>query len=176
MLAVRQVLVVVKCLKILVIMAQTQNEVITELSKNGAKSEQVVVKNLKVKTFEKYTRCRVTVDHEVDGYVSEDNGVTYKLGKTNVVFISLFNLVNALRDTEYDVVIDHICDHPQSMVVLLKDAKVTLVQQNVKAGDTPDGVDAPLEHDAIYWHCKSIEFSDAAKLRLDKIVDKMLGL
>lgn len=156
-------------------MAKTEMEIITELLKNGAKSESITVKNLKVKTYERYTRCRLTTDKDVDGYVEQDDK-SYKLDKTNVVFIGLFNLVNALRDTEYDVVIDHICDHPQSAVILFKDAKLTLVEQQVKKGDTIEGATEPAEHDCIYWHCQKVEFSDVAKARLDKIVDKMLGL
>ena len=49
-------------------MAKTQNEVIAELLKNGAKSENVKVKNTKVKVLDKYTRCRVVLDKQVDGY------------------------------------------------------------------------------------------------------------
>lgn len=41
--------------QILTTMAKTQNEVIAELLKNGAKSENVKVKNTKVKVLDKYT-------------------------------------------------------------------------------------------------------------------------
>ena len=155
-------------------MAKTQNEVIAELLKNGAKSENVKVKNTKVKVLDKYTRCRVVLDKQVDGYVQQDD-LSYKLDKVDTVFLSLFNVVNALRDTEYDVVIDHILDHPQSVVVLLKNADITLVEQQVKAGDTINGGE-PEDHDCIYWWVKSVTFSESAKTQLDKIVDKMLGL
>ena len=155
-------------------MAKTQNEVIASLIKNGAKSENVKVKNTKVKVLDKYTRCRVVLDKQVDGYVQQDD-LSYKLDKVDVVFLSLFNVVNALRDTEYDVVIDHILDNPQSAVVLLKDADMTLVEQKVTAGDTGDDGE-PVDHDCIYWWVKDIKFSDRAKMQLDKIVDKMLGL
>lgn len=155
-------------------MAKTQQEVIASLIKNGAKSENVTVKNTKVKVLDKYARCRVVLNKQVDGYVQQDD-LSYKLDKVDVVFLSLFNVVNALRDTEYDVVIDHILDNPQSAVVLLKDADMTLVEQQVKAGDViNDG--EPEDHDCIYWWVKDIEFSDRAKMQLDKIVDKMLGL
>ena len=144
------------------------------LLKNGAKSENVKVKNTKVKVLDKYTRCRVVLDKQVDGYVQQDD-MSYKLDKVDVVFLSLFNVVNALRDTEYDVVIDHILEHPQSIIVLLKNADITLVEQQVKAGDIiNDG--EPEDHDCIYWWVKSIEFHESAKAQLDKIVDKMLGL
>lgn len=116
----------------------------------------------------------MVLDKQVDGYVQQDD-LSYKLDKVDVVFLSLFNVVNALRDTEYDVVIDHILDHPQSVVVLLKDADITLVEQQVKAGDVVDGGE-PVDHDCIYWWVKDIKFSDRAKMQLDKIVDKMLGL
>lgn len=155
-------------------MAKTQQEVIASLIKNGAKSENVTVKNVKVKTFDKYTRCRMVLNKQVDGYVQQDD-LSYKLDKVDVVFLSLFNVVNALRDTEYDVVIDHILDNPQSAVVLLKDADMTLVEQKVTAGDTGDDGE-PVDHDCIYWWVKDIEFSERAKKQLDKIVDKMLGL
>lgn len=155
-------------------MAKTQQEVIASLIKNGAKSENVTVKNTKVKVLDKYARCRVVLNKQVDGYVQQDD-LSYKLDKVDVVFLSLFNVVNALRDTEYDVVIDHILDNPQSAVVLLKDADMTLVEQQVKAGDViNDG--EPEDHDCIYWWVKDIEFSDRAKMQLDKIVNKMLGL
>lgn len=155
-------------------MAKTQQEVIASLIKNGAKSENVTVKNTKVKVLDKYARCRVVLNKQVDGYVQQDD-LSYKLDKVDVVFLSLFNVVNALRDTEYDVVIDHILDNPQSAVVLLKDADLTLVEQQVKAGDVVDGGE-PADHDCIYWWVKDIEFSERAKKQLDKIVDKMLGL
>ena len=155
-------------------MAKTQQEVIASLIKNGAKSENVTVKNTKVKVLDKYARCRVVLNKQVDGYVQQDD-LSYKLDKVDVVLLSLFNVVNALRDTEYDVVIDHILDNPQSAVVLLKDADMTLIEQQVKTGDViNDG--EPEDHDCIYWWVKNIEFSERAKKQLDKIVDKMLGL
>lgn len=172
----REVLVFVKCLiLILTTMAKTQQEVIASLIKNGAKSENVTVKNVKVKTFDKYTRCRMVLNKQVDGYVLQEDNVSYKLDKVDTVFISLFNIANALRDSDYDIVIDHICDHPQSAVVLLKASDLTLVEQQVKAGDVIDGGE-PVDHDCIYWWVKDIKFSDRAKMQLDKIVDKMLGL
>ena len=156
-------------------MAKTQQEVIDSLIKNGAASVNINVKNAKVKTFESWSRVRLTTEEEVDAYILQDDN-TYQLGKDHVVFISLFSVVNALRDGDYDVVIDHIINNPQSLVVLLKKAKMHLVQQQVKAGDILESNDVPEDHDAIYWHCVSIDFDDAAKERLNRIIDKMLGI
>ena len=156
-------------------MAKTQQEVIASLIKNGAKSENVTVKNVKVKTFETWSRAHLTFAQDVDAYVLQDDN-TYQLGKNNAAFVSVFTIVNALRDTDDDWLIDHINENPKSLILLLKNAKLRMVPRMVKAGDILEGNDVPEDHDAIHWYIAAIEFSDAARAQITRIADKMLGL
>lgn len=155
-------------------MAQTtQQELIAQLIKNGATKTSVQVKRAQVTILSTWTRLRLEVDTQVDAYISDDEG-NYKLGKDNVVFLSLYNLVNALRNDDLDVLIDHLLEHPKALTILLKNAKLSLVERKVSVGDTIDGVVA--DHDAIYWYCDGITFSDAAKTHIDRVIDDILGI
>lgn len=156
-------------------MAKTQKELIEQLIKNGSNPVDVDVKNIKVKTFETWSRARLTFAQDVDAYVLQDDN-TYQLGKDNVAFVSVFTIVNALRDTDDDWLIDHINENPKSLVILLKNAKLRMVPRMVKAGDILEGNDVPEDHDAIHWYVATIEFSDAARAQITRIADKMLGL
>lgn len=155
-------------------MAQTtQQELIAQLIKDGATKTSVQVKRAQVTILSTWTRLRLEVDAQVDAYISDDDG-NYKLGKDHVVFLSLYNLVNALRDGDFDILIDHLLANPKALAILLKNAKLSLVERKVSAGDTIDGV--VTDHDAIYWYCDGVAFDDAAQARIDKIIDSILGI
>lgn len=155
-------------------MAQTtQQELIAQLIKDGATKTSVQVKRAQVTILSTWTRLRLEVDTQVDAYISDDEG-NYKLGKDNVVFLSLYNLVNALRNDDLDVLIDHLLEHPKALTILLKNAKLSLVERKVSVGDTIDGV--VVDHDAIYWYCDGITFSDTAKTHIDRVIDDILGI
>lgn len=158
-------------------MAQTtQCELIAQLLKDGATKTSTSVKRVQVQTLQSWTRVRLEVKDKVDAYVRQEDD-SYKLDKDNVVFLSVFNIVNALRDTDNDILIDHILANPKSLIVLLKDAKLSLVERKVSEGDTIDDVVA--DHDTIFWYCQSIEFAPVHTTEhgaITRIVDNILGI
>lgn len=161
-----------------------RNEIIANLMNNGAtKFAGLKVKNVTVTPQESYVRVALTLDKEVPGYVTKDNGTTYELETTKVVFISLFSIISILKDDDDAAfAANHLIANPQSMAVILSGAKIDMLQEKVTAGTSyknpwsESAEEVPFDHDAIIPHIISIKLTDKAKQKLDKIADAMLGI
>lgn len=158
-------------------MAQTYLELVDQLVKNGLPVSKAVVKNAEVDVLATWSRVRITLDTEVDGYERQEDG-TYKRDKTKVIFVSAFSVINVLRaDDESDAAdaIPHLKKHTTAIGPVLKGAKLTLVRQDVKEGDT-DAEGNVVDHDTIFWYIKDIELSDKGNRRIEQIINSLMGL
>lgn len=159
-----------------------KKDVIAQLLKEGSKS----VKNLKIRNVtvtpqENYVRLGLTLDQEVDGYRS-DNGVDYKLAKTNVIFVSLFSITSLLKDNDDAAfAVNHLVQHPDAMSVVLSRAVIDIIQEPVVAGEEyknpwSDSAEATVfDHDTIINHVINVQLSDFAIRKIDKLADNLLG-
>lgn len=159
-----------------------KKDVIAQLLKKGSKS----VKNLKIRNVtvtpqENYVRLGLTLDQEVDGYRS-DNGVDYKLAKTNVIFVSLFSITSLLKDNDDAAfAVNHLVQHPDAMSVVLSRAVIDIIQEPVVAGEEyknpwSDSAEATVfDHDTIINHVINVQLSDFAIRKIDKLADNLLG-
>ena len=150
--------------------------------KNGGNTAKAVVKNVNVTTFENYVRLGLTLDKPIKGYVAQEDG-TYKLDETKVVFVSLYS-VTAIMKQKDDIsfVANHLLANPQAAQVLLSNAKIDLVQQPVKAGETyvnpfsESGAETVFEHNTIINHLIDFSLTDRAMALVDKLALSLMGI
>ena len=160
----------------------TFNDAVASLRKAGATSETVTIVNVTVTDLKTWTRIALTLNREVDGPVCDSEG-NWSMGKTRVVFVSLYSILNLLKNTNETLAItNHIANNPTSLQIILSGAKGELLQQEVKANETyinaftNEEVEHDSDHDSLFNHLVSIEFTDKALRAIEKIEDKLLGL
>lgn len=158
------------------------NDAVAALRKSGAKSETVTICNVTVTDCKNWTRIALTLNREVDGPVSDSEG-NWTMGKTRVVFVSLYSILGTLKNTDDTIAITgHIADNPTALQVILSGAKTEILQQEVKAhatyvnAFTGEEVEHDSDHDSIFNHLVSVEFTDKGHRAIEKIEDKLLGL
>ena len=162
---------------------RTFEEAVASLRKSGAKSEtDIIIKNVTVTNCDKWTRISLTLNREVDGAVCDENG-NWTIGKTRVVSLSLYSILGLLKNTNDTIAITgHIADNPTALQIILCGAKGELLQQEVKAhatyvnAFTGEETEYESDHDSLFNHLVSIEFTDKALRAIEKIEDKLLGL
>nr|DAW71243.1 MAG TPA: hypothetical protein [Crassvirales sp.] len=150
--------------------------------KNGGNTAKAVVKNVNITTFENYVRLGLTLDKSIKGYVAQEDG-TYKLDETKVVFISLYS-VTAIMKQKDDIsfVANHLLANPQAAQVLFSNAKIDLVQQPVKAGESyvnpfsESANEVVFDHDTIINHLVDFSLTDRATALVDKLALSLMGI
>ena len=156
---------------------------VAALRKSGAKSEtNIIVKNVTVTKYDKWTRITFTLNREVDGAVCDENG-NWTLGKTNVVSFSLYSILNLLKNTNETLAItNHIANNPTALQIIFSGAKIEILQQEVKANETYINVftgeetEYESDHDSLFNHLVDVEFSCKGRIAIEKIEDHLLGL
>ena len=161
---------------------RTLKEAKSTMVKNGAKEiTNVVVNNITITPLEEYTRVALTLDKPVAGYVQGEDGV-YTRGETNVIFVSLFSIAAMLKESdELAWAVNAIINNPNSLQVLFSRAKITLLQEEVVAGQvrinpfTEKEDEKVPDHDAIYNHIVDVKLGKMGEIALEKMLDKLLG-
>ena len=155
---------------------------VAALRKSGAKSETVTICNVTITDCKNWTRIVLTLNREVDGPVCDSEG-QWAMGKTRVVFVSFYSVIGLLKNTNETLAITgHIADNPTALQVILSGAKIELLQQEVKAHEsyvnafTGEETEYESDHDSLFNHLVSIEFTDKGLKAVEKIEDKLLGL
>ena len=159
------------------------NDAVASLRKAGAKSEtNIIVKNVTVTNCDKWTRISLALNREVDGAVCDENG-NWTIGKTRVVSLSLYSILDLLKNTNETLAItNHIASNPTALQILLSGAKIELLQQEVKAhatyinAFTGEETEYESDHDSLFNHLVDVEFSCKGRIAIEKIEDKLLGL
>lgn len=161
---------------------RTLKEARSTMLKNGAKEiTNVVINNVNVTPLEEYTRVALTLDKPVAGYVQGEDG-TYTRGETNVIFVSLFSIAAMLKENdELAWCVNAIINNPNSLQVLFSRAKITLLQEDVVAGQVrvnpfteKEDENVP-DHSAIYNHLVDVKLGKMGEIGLEKMLDKLLG-
>ena len=157
-------------------------EVIAQLIKQGAKQvKDVTIKNVTVTPQDEYVRLGLTINKEVDGYRANEDG-TYEPAKVKVIFVSAFTVAALLKDNDDAAfAANHLIKHPDAMGMILSRANISIVQEEVKAGeeyknpfsDTAEAV--VFDHDTIINHIADIKLSDFGMKRLERLADMMMG-
>ena len=158
------------------------DDAVAALRKSGAKSETVTICNVTITDCKNWTRIALTLNREVDGPVCDSEG-QWAMGKTRVVFVSLYSILGLLKNTNETLAItNHIANNPTALQIILCGAKTEILQQEVKANETyinaftGEETEHESDHDSIFNHLVSVEFTDKALRAIEKIEDKLLGL
>lgn len=159
------------------------NDAVTSLRKAGAKAEKdIIIKNVTVTDCNSWTRIALTLNREVAGPVSDKKG-NWTMGQTSVVFLSLYSVLGLLKNTDDTLAVaSYIASNPTPLQVILSGAKVEILQQEVKAhatyvnAFTGEKTEYNSDHDSLFNHLVSIQFTDKARRGIEKIEDKLLGL
>lgn len=161
-----------------------KKEIIAELLRNGGVSvKDLKVKNVTVTRCENYVRLGITLDKQVKGIVTKDNGVTYEEGETNVIFVSLYSITSLLKDDDDAAfAANHLVEHPDAMSIILSRASLNIIQETVEAGTeykNPWSTNAEatvFDHKTIITHVTDVTLSDFAVRKLDRLADSLLGI
>lgn len=158
------------------------NDAVASLRKAGAKSEIATICNVTVTDCKNWTRVTLTLNREVAGAVCDQDG-NWSIGKTRIVSMSLYSILDLFKNTNDTLAItNHIASYPTALQVILNGAKTELLQQEVKAhatyvnAFTGEETEHDYDHDSLFNHLVSIEFTDKGKRAIEKIEDKLLGL
>lgn len=161
-----------------------KKEIIAELLKSGGVStKNLKVRNVTVTPQENYVRLGISLDKNVKGMVTEDNGITYEEGETNVIFVSLYSVTSLLKDDDnVAFAINHLIKNPDSMSVILSRATIDVIQEVVEQGEeyknpwSETAEPVVMEHKTVITHITDIKLSDFAIKRVDKLADTLLGI
>lgn len=156
-------------------------KVIDALLKAGAKRiNGLKIRNVTISREESYTRIGLSTDTEIDGFLSDENGV-YTSGKTTLVFVSSYSIASQFKnndDTAFAA--NHIVEHPEALQVLLSRATFDVIQEKVKAGDSwknpwsDSGDERSYDHDTIINHVINIRLSAMGNKMLEALAMKLL--
>ena len=157
------------------------NDAVAALRKSGTKSENVTICNVTVTDCKNWTRIALTLNREVDGPVCDQEG-NWSMGKTRVVFVSLYSIISLFKNTDDTrAIASYVVDHPTALQVIMSGAQGELLQQEVKANATyinafnGEEIEHESDHDSIFNHLVSVEFTDKGRRAIEKIEDKLLG-
>jgi len=158
-------------------------EIIAQLIKEGAKEvRNLTIKNVTVTPMDSYVRLGITLDQEVKGYKTADDGTQVE-STTKIIFVSAFTIAALLKeDDNAAFAANHLVKHPDAMAMIMSRAKIDIIQQSVEAGveyknpfASEESETTIFDHNIIVNHVTKITLSDFGIKRLDKLADMMLG-
>ena len=158
---------------------------IKKLIASGCKRiNNVRIKNVNCTEKDNYTMISLTLANQVKGFVSEDGGITYKEGMTNVIFSSTYSLASVIKnDEDLAFCANTLVESPNAFEVVLSGATIDIIQQPVAADElyknpfsTSDSEGVALGHDTIINHVINIVPSKRAMAVLDRVALSMFGL
>ncbi len=129
-----------------------------------------------------WVRVAITLDSEVHGYTQNLDG-TYSDNGTNVIFVSLFSIVSALRTIpERSFICNHVLEHIDAIKVILAGAKIDIIQEKVSEGEqyvnpwSNKTEPKSINHDNYYNHVINIKLANFADIMMIEVAKKMMGL
>lgn len=158
---------------------------IKKLVANGCKRiNSVRIKNVNFTEKDDYTMISFTLDSNIVGYVSNDDGITYHKGETNILFTSLFAITGAFKeDEELSWMANYLLKNPNIINLVLNGATVDILQQEISAGEEfvnpfttkRDPEPRVYDHDIIINHVINFKLGKIGWKMADKLADKLLG-
>lgn len=159
-----------------------RNEVIAALAAQGLSKKNVVVKSAYDNSESDNAFVTMTTE-DVVRTTERDENEAVQFADGNAFSASLYSIASALReDEDVSPVVSHIVENPKSLRILLAGATVSIIQQEVPEGEvylnpwSDDAEEQTFDHNVVINHIVGIKFTKKAMERIDKIVDKMLGL
>lgn len=158
------------------------NTIKKAISQGCKRINSVRVKNVNTTEKDNYVMVSFTLANPVDGYISEDNGLTYKKGKTNIIYTSLFAITGAIKeDEDLAWMASKLQENPDALKLILSGATIDILQQEVIAGEECINIFSKnpepqfYDHDLIINYVISFKLSRVGEKMADKLADKILG-
>lgn len=150
--------------------------------KGNENVKDLVVRNINTKDMSTWTRVSVTLDKLVKGYVVDQETGEYVIGNTNVIYVSTFSLIAAMRENpDLAFAGNHLIEHPLAIGVVFGGAKIDVILEKVTENQeyknpfSDNATEVIIEHDNYFAHIHNIRLSERGLKMIDKIADKMLG-
>lgn len=159
-------------------------EVLSQLMavKENENVKDVVVRNINTKDMSTWTRVSVTLNKPVKSYVVDQETGEYIVGTSNVIYVSTFSLIAAMRENpDLAFAGNHLIEHPMAIGVVFSGATIDVILEKVTEGQeyknpfSDNAAESIIEHDNYFAHIHNIRLSDRGLKMIDKIADKMLG-
>ena len=159
--------------------------IIKKLKASGCKLlSGLMIKNVNYTEEDNYTRVSFTLNRPIRGYVTDDNGETWKEGVTNIIFTSLYGIVGALKeDEELSWMSNALLNNPKILNMIFCGATINILQQDVVAGEEysnpfstrSDASTQIYDHDIIINHIIKFKLNKTGEKMADKLADKLMG-
>lgn len=150
--------------------------------KDNENVKDVVVRNINTKDMSTWTRVSVTLNKPVKSYVADEETGEYVIGTSNVIYVSTFSLIAAMRENpDLAFAGNHLIEHPTAIGVVFSGATIDVILEKVTEGQeyknpfSDNAVDSIIEHDNYFAHIHNIRLSERGLKMIDRIADKMLG-
>lgn len=163
----------------------TYQNIIKRLVATGCKRiNSIRIKNVNFTEKDNYTMISFTLASPIRGFVTNDDGATYELGKTNTLFTSLYAITGALKeDEELGWMANALLDNPQALNLIFNGATVDILQQEISAGEeftnpfsSRTNVEAQVyDHDIIINHIIGFKLGKTGLKMADRLADKLMG-
>lgn len=160
-----------------------QKAIKTLLASGTKKITGLKVKNVNFTEKDNYDMVSFTLSSKIRGFVSEDNGRTYKEGFTNVIFSSTYAIAGAMKeDEELSWMANYLIEHPKALPVIFNGATIDIIQKEVKEGEeyknifsTRDSADPiTFDHAVIINNIIKFKLGKAGQIGASRLMDKML--
>lgn len=150
---------------------------------NGCKRlNGIRIKNVNYTEKDNYTMISFTLANQIKGFVSNDNGSTYELGMTSILFTSLYAVTGTLKEDEnLGWMSNTLLDKPTSLNLIFNGATIDIIQQEVVAGEeysNPFSTKAePIvyDHDIIINHIVGFKLGATGTKMADMLASKLMG-
>lgn len=161
------------------------NNMVKKLIASGCKRiNSIRIKNVNYTEKDNYTMISFSLATPIRGFVSNDGGITYEEGNTNIMFTSSYAISGALKeDEELGWMANALLDNPQALNLIFNGAQIDILQQHISAGEeykNPFSTRTEVEpqvydHDIIINHIIGFKLGKVGLKMADKLADKMLG-
>lgn len=161
-----------------------QNTIKRLIASGCKKITNVRIKNVNYTEKDTYTMVSFSIANPIDGFVSNDNGVTYEKGKTNIIFTSLYAIVGAVKEDENLAWMSNaLLNNPQALNLIFNGSNVDILQQEISAGEEyvnpfstrTDSEPQVFDHDVIINYIIGFKLGKVGERMADKLADKLMG-
>ena len=164
--------------------AMSYQQIIKNLIANGCKRvNSCKIKNCNCTEKDNYVMVSFTLSNPIKGFITDDDGETYKEGMTNILYTSLYAIAGCLKeDEELAWMANAIIERPNAVNLIFNGGTIDILQQEFAAGEpirNPFSTKIDLEaveydHDVIVNHPIGFKLGKTGLKMADKLADMLL--
>ena len=165
---------------------ETYKNTIKKLIATGCKRiNGVRIKNVNFTEKDNYTMISMTLASPIRGMITKDQGATYEVGMTNVIYTSLYAITGALKEDEEKAwMANALLQNPQALNLIFNGGTIDILQQDIASGQefvnpftTQENPEPQVyDHDIIINHLIKFELGKTGTMMSMRLADKLMGL